>query len=481
MHTDSTLPDLHDPTPADLLDPTRSDLHHSLARVSELALAFAKLDETAPVRTPVNPAVAAADLELALPDNGRPIDAVLDHVSRVLAATPATAGPRFFNQLFGGRDAAATATDMLASLANNSMYTYKVAGPMVLIENLLIEKMGALAGFDSPEGIITPGGSLSNLAALICARDAAVPGSREAGIDGRRMRIYSSAEAHYSIRKSVGMLGMGRQNLVKVACDSEGRMRPDALDAAITADLAAGLRPTMISATSGTTVRAAFDPIDALADVAEKHGVWLHVDGAFGASVLLSEAHRSLMAGIERADSLTWDAHKMMGVPLTCSLFVARERGRVTASLNETAEYLYQGDSEALNPGTRSLQCGRRNDVLKLWAGWQYHGLSGYSARIERLFTLAQALTARVVAAPDMTLVGETASVNVCFVLDGHDADAICAELAARGQMLVGHANVLGRTVFRVPFVHPNFEESDLDVLLDAIREVGAALKMAEA
>jgi glutamate/tyrosine decarboxylase-like PLP-dependent enzyme len=366
---------------------------------------------------------------------------------------------------------------MLASVANHSMYTYKVAGPLVLMENLLIDKMGALAGFDKPEGIFTPGGSLSNLAGLMCARDAAVPGIYESGADCRTLRVYASAEAHYSIRKSVGMLGMGRDNLVSVACDGAGRMRPDALDLAISEDLTAGLTPMMVCATSGTTVRAAFDPLDALADVTERHGVWLHVDGAYGGSALLSPRHRSLLAGIERADSLTWDAHKMMGVPLTCSLFLVRENGRITASLNETAGYLFQGDSDVLNPGTRSLQCGRRNDVLKLWAGWQHHGLEGYAARIDRLFALAEGLTARVVAAPNMRLVGDTASVNVCFVLEGKPADIICKKLAEQGLALVGHAHVLGETVFRVPFVNPDLTGADLDTLLDAIRKVGSSLE----
>lgn len=448
-----------------------ADLNRSLSRLSELALAFARLDDTQAVRPVLEPDQAFESLGLALPEHGLDIDTVLDRVGQVLAASPSTSGPRFFNQLFAGRDPAASVADMLASLANNSMYTYKVAGPMVLIENLLVREMGALAGFSDPEGIFTPGGSLSNLAALLCARNTVVPGAREDGVDGRPLRIYSSKEAHYSIRKGVGMLGMGRNNVVSIPCDEVGRMNPAALDAAISADVAAGLTPTMINATAGTTVQGAFDPIDPIADVAEKHGIWLHVDGAFGGTMLLSAQRRHLLDGLHRADSFTWDAHKMMGVPLICSVILVRKRGLLTALLNESASYLFQGDTDLHNPGTRSLQCGRRNDVLKLWAAWQYHGRAGYAARVERQIELAQALADEIEAADDFALTRRPASLNVCFELRGHPSAQLCTQLNARGLAMVGHGIVDGRNIIRAAILNPELKREDLSALLNAIRE----------
>ena len=452
------------------------DLARSLGRLSELALTYAQLDDTNPVRPVLDPDHAVDSLGLALPELGSDIDAVLDRVARVLAATPSTSGPRFFNQLFAGRDPAGTVADMLASLANNSMYTYKVAGPMVLIENLLVREMGRLAGFEDAEGVFTPGGSLSNLAALLCARNAAIPHARDRGVDGRPLRVYSSADAHYSIRKGVGMLGMGRHNVVSIPCDAEGRMDPVALEAAIVADEAAGLTPVMINATAGTTVQGAFDPIDALADVAERTGVWLHVDGAYGGTMLLSEPRRHLLAGLHRADSFTWDAHKMMGVPLICSVILVRKRGVLTELLNESASYLFQGDTDLYNPGTRSLQCGRRNDVLKLWAAWQYHGMVGFAERVERQLLLANQLADRVAAAPEFSLLRRPASLNVCFELTGKPSDTICTRLNELGQAMVGHATVNDRCVIRVACLNPDLVTVDLDSLLDAIRRVGATL-----
>src|SRR5690606_15494221 len=128
-----------------------------------------------------------------------------------------------------------------------------------------------------------------------------------------------SAASHYSIRKAAGLAGLGRDGVRTVPVDAEGRMEPEALARMIEEDRATGVVPVMINATAGTTVLGAFDPLPAIADVAERARVWLHVDAAYGGSILLSPRHRGLLAGCERADSLTWDAHKLLNVPLTCS------------------------------------------------------------------------------------------------------------------------------------------------------------------
>ena len=286
-----------------------------------------------PVQLPLQPDTAVRTLSLDLPAQGRALDDVLAALGDVLAATPNTAGGRFWNQLFGGREAAATIADMLASLANNSMYTYKVAGPMVLIENLVLARMAEIAGFAGGEAVLAPGGSLSNLAALLVARNVASPDARGYGLNASTGRVYTSEEAHYSIRKAAMIAGIGREHVQKVAVDRAGRMDPADLDRQLSRDRALGLVPIQVVATAGTTVRGAFDPIDALADVCATHGVWLHVDGAFGGSMLLSAQTRGLLAGLDRADSFVWDAHKLMGVPLLCSAVFVRERGLLTTHL----------------------------------------------------------------------------------------------------------------------------------------------------
>jgi glutamate/tyrosine decarboxylase-like PLP-dependent enzyme len=402
---------------------------------------------------------------------------VVDQLGAVLAVTPSTASPRFFNQLFAGRDGAALLADALASMLNNSMYTYKAAGVHVLIELELVRRMGALMGFDNPEGVFTPGGSLSNLCGMMLARNEAVEGFNDRGSQGRVLRVYSSSDSHYSIRKAAAVLGVGRDNVVPVAVDSRGRMDPIALDSAIRADIEAGHLPIMINATSGTTVLGAFDPLDALADVADAHGLWLHVDGAYGASMIFHPDFADHFKGIERADSVVWDAHKMMGVPLTCSVILVRNKGLLTKHMSEAATYLFQDDTDLLNPGTRSLQCGRRNDALKLWTAWKRHGDVGYRSRMKTMRSLSLYAREAVVAHPDLELVREPESVNLCFRVSGVDADTLCTELHRRGKLMVGHAFIDKVAVVRPAFVNPDATRSDIDVFFAEVHSVAESMR----
>lgn len=394
---------------------------------------------------------------------------------RVQECTPSTSSRRFFNQLFGGRDRVATLGEIAAVLANSPMHTFKASGVQVLIERAVLRRMGALAGMPDGDGLFAPGGSLSNLAALIMARNEALPESREQGTSGQRVALYTSAASHYSIRKAAGMVGMGRSCVRVVPVGSDGRMLPPALARMIAEDRAGGVVPVMINATAGTTVLGAFDPLSEVADVAEREGVWLHVDAAYGGSVLLSARHRHHMAGCERADSLTWDAHKLLSMPLTCSVLLTRRPDRAARNFDEAASYLFQDDA-LLDPGRGSLQCARHNDALKLWLSWKHHGDAGFGRRVERLFELAAYMTAKVEAHPRLRLRIPTASINVCFEVDGKSSRRLCRALWERNVVQVGHAVVDGREVIRWVFVDPERTEEQLDALVDEVIATADAL-----
>lgn len=430
-----------------------------------------------PVRAPLEPEVLRARIDLSLESEGRDFAEVEALLAEILAVTPTTASTSFFNQLFAGRDGAALLGDVLASLLNNSMYTYKVAGVHVLIELLLVSRMGRMVGFVDPEGVFTPGGSLSNLCALVVARNQAVPGLREHGADGRTLRMYTSADSHYSVRKAAGLLGLGRANCVDIPVDAAGRMLPAALERAIVADLAEGFVPVMINATAGTTVHGAFDPLEPIADIAERHGVWLHVDAAYGGSMRFHPEFDPHFAGIERADSVTWDAHKMLGVPLTSSVVLVRQKGLLTKHFNEVATYLFQDDGDDLNPGTRSIQCGRRNDALKLWTAWKTHGDRGFTERVTHLRANTLHARDRVLAHPELTLVREPASLNLCFTVAGVDADVLCTELNRQGRAMVGHALVDGQVVVRVVFLNASATPEHIDAFFAHVLETAAVLR----
>ncbi|MEL6496936.1 MAG: pyridoxal-dependent decarboxylase [Planctomycetota bacterium] len=455
-----------------------------IRQAADLVDAILAAERAEPVKPTPNPADAIRELKLAIPERGLGDDGAIAALRRVMLATPPTAGPAFFNQLFGGREPVATVAEIAKAVVNSSMYTYKAAGVQVLLEQQLIDHMLGFAGWEGGDGLFTPGGSLSNMAGMIIGRNEMLDDARERGLSvaggGDRLTLYVSEESHYSVRKCAGMIGLGRDSVRFVEADAAGRMIPAKLNDAIERDIEDGARPVMIVATSGTTVMGAFDPIDAITDVAERHGLWLHVDGAFGGTSLLSPDHRHLMAGLDRADSFTWDAHKMMGVPLVSSVCLTREPGLTTKHFDESASYLFQQDSDDLNPGTRSIQCGRPNEALKLWALWQALGDEGYAARTNRQIDLARYVADRVRTDDDFVLSVEPEWATVCFELVGKPSDAICEALDDQQLAKLGFGIVKGRRVIRLVTVNPHLTEGDFDRLLAEIKHVGADLPEAD-
>lgn len=445
-------------------------------RLIELAHALFEAEQTAPVSRFRTPEEMRRAIELAIPEKGSSPERVMDLLEDVALATPRTASRRFFNQLFAGRHDIASAAEIVAVLLNSSMYTYKAAGPHVLIEKELGEHMGRKVGYDDGEGIFTPGGSLSNFAGIMIARNEFNERCQQDGHDGSWLTLYSSELDHYSIAKNLVMLGLGRRSLRKVATDERGRMRADALRDAIKRDIEEGAKPFCINATCGTTVLGAYDPLDEIADVAEEFGIWFHVDGAFGGSTALSAKHRDHLKGSERSDSFTWDAHKMMGVPLSCSVILTKNKGLLRKHFSESASYLFQSDEDELNHGVKSMQCGRRNDCLKLWAAWQHLGDEGYARKIDRLYDLARSFAERVKKDPRCTLSKEPESVNVCFEVTGKPSDLICETLRQQQKSLVGYGIVDGRRVIRAAFVNADVDEADLDDFFDNLVEVAMTL-----
>lgn len=422
-----------------------------------------------PVAEYASPDALRQRLDLALASEGIEEGELFEILEQIAETTPRTTGRLFFNQLFGGRDTHAAAAELIATILNVSMYTYKVAGPHALIEQELTRRMGDLAGLPEGEGIFTPGGSLSNMCGMVMARNHALPESKDQGLAGSRVAVYASEECHYSVAKNAGILGFGRSSVRKIATDDDRRMDPAALRAAIEQDKADGITPICIIPTSGTTVLGVFDPIDAIADIAEEQGIWLHVDGALGGSALLSPETRPLMDGIERADSFAWNMHKMMGAPLSTSVVLTKAKGPLTTAFSESATYLFQSENDELNAGTRSIQCGRSNEALKLWAMWKKLGDQGLAERVDHLFAMGQHAAERVRQEPSLTLTREPTSVTVCFTAKDIEAPELCEQLRQRADAMVGFAIVDGNEVVRLACVNPQMTSADLDEFFDLL------------
>lgn len=450
--------------------PARSadDLGDLLGSTSSLIEQMLESEQHLPAPELRNPEALRA--LVALSPESRPASAVLERLGQVMRATPSTSSPRFLNQLFGGREALATVAEMVAAVTNVSMYTFKAAGAQVLVEYEVLRRMLDACGLRGGEGTFTPGGSIANLVALVLARNAAVPTSRDHGLEGRRLAIYTSAEGHYSIPKAAGIAGIGRAQVRSIEVDEHGRMSVPALTARIEADLAAGVEPALINATAGTTVRGTFDPIGELRAVADRCGAWLHVDGALGGSLVLSPRHRSLLDGVETADSFAWNPHKMMGVPLQASALLVARPGTLAASLDESADYLFQSDGEDLNPGHRSIQCGRRNDALKLWAAWQHLGDHGWAERLDRQMALSQHAADLIEADPALELAERPVSINVNFEVRGCASEQVCERLDRTSRLKIGYGRVGERSTIRLVCVNPALEPRDLEWILAEIK-----------
>lgn len=450
-----------------------NELIEALADLTQNALHLLLEEQKIPVRSPVDPQDVPEKFSLKLPTQPQSIQEVMQGVMRLLLSAPTTSGPRFFNQLFAGHDPAGTPADMLASLCNHSMYTYKIGGPLIVMEEQVLCGLRRLAGFPEKNGggIFTPGGSLSNFAAMLCARDRIAPQAKENGIP-LHLKIYCSEEAHYSVTKGASMMGLGRASVRAIPSDDLGIMNPAQLNQHIIKDRNEGFMPMMIIATAGTTVLGAFDPIVELVEIAQKENIWLHVDGAFGGSALWSDELKNLCKGLEQADSFTWDAHKAMGLPLTCSALLTRDPLVLTQAFSEQASYLFQGEVDLMNPGMRSLQCGRRNDALKLWAAWQYHGDQGWAERTNRLRSLACALAELIKDRPNFSLHREPMFLNVSLEYKGRSSISICENLEKEQRALVGYAYSKGRCVIRVAVINPELTLFDLKTLLDDIESV---------
>lgn len=384
-------------------------------------------------------------------------------LGNVVLNTPRTASRSFFNQLFGGRNPSATLGELFSVMLNISMYTYKVGGPHVGIETELIEQICSKIGYEVEEsgGTFAPGGSMSNFMALIMARDAYDENIRNMGLQ-KQLVIYTSKEAHYSIAKNASFAGIGKENIRYLPVNDFGQMESSLLDKWIVEDKANGLHPFLINATAATTVLGSFDDIDVLSDIAQKHHIWLHVDGAYGGSVIFSKKHKHLLKGVEKCDSFTINPHKMLGTPLSCSIIVTKHKKQLIKSFSQDASYLYQGDSDDYNLGKTSIQCGRRNDAFKFWTLWKSVGTKGLEKIVDQLYHLADVAREYVRKHPEYTLYSFDESTAVCFNYKDISPEKICNALSEEGKLMVGYGSFRDNTFVRFVTVNSRLTEEDI-------------------
>ncbi|PZD71201.1 L-2,4-diaminobutyrate decarboxylase [Acaryochloris thomasi RCC1774] len=429
---------------------------------------------------PLEPAELEQQLSLELPAVGTSLEHLHAEISNYLSYAVKTAHPTYFNQLWGGFNAAGFMGEILTSATNTSMYTYEVAPAATLIENALIAKMGSFVGFSEPEGQFTTGGSNGNLMAVAIATHKALPSAKQIGMLGAPPLIaFVSAEAHYSFVKAAQLLGLGARQVWKVPVDENGAMIVTELEALIAKAHAQGAQPFFVVGTAGTTVRGVFDPFTEIAAVAQRENLWFHIDGSWGGGVLLSASHRHLMAGAELADSVVWDAHKMMGLSLVCSVLLVKHRGLMqdTFTASDTEYLFHAGDEDPVDLGLSTMHCGRRVDAVKLWLAWKHLGDRGWEALIDRYFELAAYAESIIDAHPSLRLVTPRVSLNLCFQYIPKEPQQCANDLTLRIRAalleqriaMVNYAELDGSTVFRLVICNNQTSSEDLETFFEAL------------
>lgn len=383
-------------------------------------------------------------------------------IQAIVLATPKSASKAFFNQLYGGRQPKAAIGDLLAVLLNANMHTYKVAGVQVGLEKEIIERSCERINYGEKAGGTFPmGGSMSNFSGMLMARDAYNKDIRNIGVSSK-MIAYTSQVAHYSISKNAAFCGIGRDNVRHISTDNQGAMCLKALEEQIIKDMALGYTPFFVNATAGTTVLGAFDPIDNIAAICKKYRLWLHVDGALGGSVLFSDKYKHLIKGVEQADSFCYNAHKMLGAPVTCSILLVKDKKHLYQSFSNDVNYLYQTDTDDYNPGKTSFHCGRRNNSFKFWTLWKAIGRQGLAEIVEKEFHLADIARTYVRNHPDYTLYSFDNSTAVCFNYKNINAKTLCTSLYHHNQLMVGFGTFAGQEFIRLVTINANNSEQDI-------------------
>ena len=448
-----------------------SDISSDLALFNELVETLINEEDKNPVADRIDSNKLYDTIDLSLNDSPMVDDEFKSVLRDVLISTPKTATNLFFNQLFGGRQSKAVLGDLLAVMLNNSMYTYKVAGPQVGIEQEIIRQSCDIIGYGSQSnGTFPTGGSMSNYMALVMARDSKDSNCRSEGMS-KPMVIYTSEESHYSTAKNASFAGIGRNNLRYIPTDSKGQMIPEKLEEEIIKDLGKGFIPTFVNATAGTTVLGAFDPINPIADITEKYKIWLHIDGAYCGGVIFSDKYKHLVQGVERSDSFSYNAHKMLGTPLTCSIILVNDKKHLHDSFSNEADYLYQTDGDDFNLGKTSFQCGRRNDALKFWTLWKSIGTKGLETIVDNQFMLADVAINYVKDHSDYTFYSYDDSISVCFNYKNIPADKLCTLLYEYAELVIGFGIIKGITFVRLVTINPSNTENDILDLFKTIED----------
>ena len=471
MSTASELPSLR-------LDATREEaLGRAAAIVAE---AWRSFDRPRPGQPAVDDRLREL-LRAALPAGGSSAIGALEDAARVLDTSLAQPRPRFFAFVGSSGLEIAVLGDLLASCFDVNLALW--AGAASEVEEQAVRWVSEFIGFPAAAGAFTSGGTISNVTALAAARERALPGTRRCGMVEQAGALYCSGEAHYSVVRAAELLGIGSDRVRGLRQDGARRLAPEEVAAAIDRDRDAGIASIAVVATAGTTLTGAVDPIDALADVCAERGTWLHVDGAYGVAAASTTSAGHLFAGLERADSVTLDAHKWLFLPKACGVVLVRRREDLHGALAHEEDYVPH-DRPEHHMVDITLEYSRPFRALKLWLAFRAHGADAIRDAIERNLRQARLLHDELAACDDVELLcGEPPLSVVPFRhvphgvadLDAHNLRLVAA-LQETGDVWVAPATVDGKVCLRPCVVNYRTTDEDVRALVELACEAGRVL-----
>jgi aromatic-L-amino-acid decarboxylase len=449
-----------------------------------------------PYRYPVLSRSQPGDVRRALPETapeaGEAFERIFDDFEAiVMPGITHWNHPRFFAYFSISATPAAVVAEALAAALDVNAMVWRTSPAATELEELVLAWLRELLGLDAGlHGIIYDTASIGGFTALAAARESLGLEIRERGMAGRSdlpvLRVYVTEHTHSHIEKGALALGVGRENVVRVAVDDAFRMRPEALDAALAADRARGMRPLAVAATVGTTSTTACDPVVEIARIARRHGVWLHVDAAYAGPAAILPEFRHLLAGCESADSLVVNPHKWLFVPIDLSVLYVRDLELLRRTFALAADFLVTPETGVRNYMDYGLQLGRRFRSLKLWFAMRHLGVAGMRERLRSHIALAQIFAGWLEATPGWEICAPHPLSVVCFrhvpaghdpgeSLDAHNA-AIVEAVNATGEAFLSTTKLNGRLVLRLAIGNERTTESDVAAAWHLLQTAAAKL-----
>jgi aromatic-L-amino-acid decarboxylase len=415
-------------------------------------------------------------LPQAAPAEGEPMERILrDFNQIVMPGVTHWNHPRFFGYFSISSSAPAILGELLTAALDVNAMLWKSCPAATELEQTVVQWALEWLGLPSTWfGMIVDSASSGALQAIVAARQRAEPESRAVGPSGRLV-AYVSEHTHSSVEKAAIAAGVGRSNIRHIAADAGFRMRTDALAEAIREDIASNLKPFFAAATVGTTSSTAIDPVGEIAAICRENGLWLHVDGAYGGTFGALPECRGFLDGVERADSFVVNPHKLMMVPLDCSLFYTRDPETVREAFALEAEYLKTEAHGAVDYMDYGLALGRRFRALKLWFTMRYFGRDGFAAILRSSREMAAWLGERISECARFDLVAPVTMGLVCFrVREGDDATReLMRQINGAGTLFVSHTVLNGRFTIRAAVGNMRTEWQDVEALWAAISTCG--------